>query len=128
MKESRRRTWRGIRRKTWALLKKTGRILRALFIKLGRLIGHGVKTGAHRAYQFLTSLPPKTLLVGIGAMSLVLVSILVLVRALRSPPATSCAGALCGSASTSTRMETSTRLIAQMPTSSVLGGRLVRNW
>ena len=68
MNESRRRTRRGIRRKAWALLKKTGRILRALFIKLGRLIGHGVRIAARRAYQFLTSLPPRTLLVGIGAM------------------------------------------------------------
>ena len=82
MNESRRRTRRGIRRKAWALLKKTGRILRALFIKLGRLIGHGVRIAARRAYQFLTSLPPRTLLVGIGAMSLVLVSVLVLVLAL----------------------------------------------
>ena len=48
--------------------------------------------------------------------------------ALRSPPDTVCVDGLPGSAMAITSATTSTRLMAPMPTQSVRGGRLVRNW
>ena len=75
-------------RRTRALAKRAGKIFLALMKKLGQLGWQALQKGLRRLYQFLTSLPPRTLWVGIGAMSLVLVVALVLVIALPGKPST----------------------------------------
>ena len=75
-------------RRTRALAKRAGKIFLALMKKLGQLGWQALQKGFRRLYQFLTSLPPRTLWVGIGAMSLVLVVALVLVIALPGKPST----------------------------------------
>ena len=75
-------------RRTRALAKRAGKIFLALMKKLGRLAWRALQDGFRRLYQFLTSLPPRTLWVGIGAMSLVLVVALVIAIALPGKPST----------------------------------------
>ena len=69
------------------LLQRAGRTLGPLLQRAGRAIARAARSLGRRLYRFLTSLPPRTLWYGIGAMSLVLVSVLVLVLALPRAPA-----------------------------------------